>query len=245
MDMATLGHNSGDVSLAQQVADNLREKHPEVVKRSADLAEMRDRAPTSVDNEDDANKVSEAIRQCTAFLKVAGELRVSEKEPYLEGGRAVDGFFRNLTDAVDKTKSALLSVRTAYDIRVEAEARRKRDEEAARARAEAERLAAEAKTRADLDRVAVAEAKAEETQAAATVTAAELTRTRTDTGVTTSLRVEWLAEILVAKDVPRKYCVPSEALLRAAVKAAVTPAGDCPLEIKGVRIFQKRTSQVR
>ena len=245
LDMARIGDNSGDVPLAQQISENLREKHPDVVKRSGDLAGMIDRAPTAVDNEDDANKVSEAVRQCSAFLKMAGELRVSEKEPYLEGGRAVDGFFRNLTDTVEKTKNALLRVRTDYDVAVERAARQRREEEARKAREEAERIAAEAKTRADLERVAVAESRAEEAHQATKVTAAELTRTRTDTGVTTSLRSEWDFEILEARKVPRKFCVPDPKLIKAAVKSAVTADNDCPLEVAGVRIFLKHVSQVR
>lgn len=245
MSLAGIGDNSGDMDAATAIKENLSERHRDVVKRSADLAGMLERAPTAVDNEDDANKISEAIRQCTAFIKIATETRVKEKEPYLAGGRAVDGFFNNLIDAVDKTKKALLSVRTAYDVAVEQAARQRREEEARRAREEADRIAAEARTKADAERAAVAEARAEETHQATKVTAAELTRTRTDTGVMTSLRSEWTHEIVEAKLVPRKFCKPDDGLLRAAVKSAVTKDNECPLEIKGVRIFLKKVSQVR
>lgn len=245
LDIATLGDNSGDVPLAVQIKENLAEKHGDVAARSAALAGMIDRAPTSVDNEDDANKISEAIRQCTAFVKMATEIRIKEKEPYLEGGRAVDGYFQNLVVAVDKTKTALLRVRTDYDVAVERAARLAREEEARRAREEADRIAAEARTRADQERAAVAENRAEEAQEAAKVTPAELTRTRTDTGVTTSLRSEWVHNVEDPRAVPRKYCVPDDKLIRAAVKSAVTKDNECPLEIKGVRIFKKHTSQVR
>ena len=252
MDTATIGDNSGDLSQVEMISANLREKHPDVVKRSADLAGMIDRAPKAVDTEDEANKISEAIRQCTAFLKLAGEIRIKEKEPYLAGGRAVDGFFTNLANAVDKTKQALLRVRTDYDVAVETAARRKREEEARRAREEADRIAAEARTRADAERAAVAESRAEEAQQATKVTAAELTRTRTDSGVTTSLRSEWVHEIVEARKVPRKYCQPDDKLLRAAVKSATTKDNANTLvdasgnsTVPGVRIFLKHVSQVR
>lgn len=245
MSLAGIGDNSGTMDAATAIKENLSERHPDVVKRSADLAEMLERASKAVDNEDDANKISEAIRQCTAFIKIATETRVKEKEPYLAGGRAVDGFFNNLIDAVDKTKKALLRVRTDYDVAVERAARQRRDEEAKRARDEVDRLAAEAKTKADAERVAVAEVRAEETHQATKATAAELTRTRTDTGVMTSLRSEWVHEVVEAKKVPRKFCVPDDKLLRAAVKSAVTSDGACPLEIAGVRIYERKVSQVR
>lgn len=245
MSLAGIGDNSGDMDAATAIKENLSERHPDVVKRSADLAGMLERAPKAVDNEDDANKISEAIRQCTAFIKIATETRVKEKEPYLAGGRAVDGFFTNLIDAVQKTKNALLRVRTDYDVAVERAARLAREEQARRDREEADRIAAEAKTRADAERVAVAESRAEESREAAKVTPAELTRTRTDTGVVTSLRSEWVHEVTEAKKVPRKYCTPDDKLLRAAVKSAVTSDGACPLEIPGVRIYEKKVSQVR
>lgn len=245
MDIATIGDNSTGVDVATQVRDNLAEKFRDLAKRAADLAGMLERAPKTVDNVDDADKLSEAVRQCSAFLKLANETRVGEKEPFLTAERAVDGFFKAMSTPVEATKNALLRVRTDYDVAVEMAARQRREEEARRAREEADRLAAEARTKADQGRVAVAEARAEETHAATKVTAAELTRTRTDTGVTTSLRSEWVHEVTEAKKVPRKFCVPDEKLLRAAVKSAVTKDNACPLEIPGVRIFLKHVSQVR
>lgn len=242
---ATIGHNVGDVDIATQVRDNLAEKFRDLAKRAVELASMIERAPTEVDNETDANKLSEAIRMCTAFEKSAEGARVEAKEPYLQAGRSVDGYFKTMVEPVSRTKSALNKVRTAYDIKVEAEERRVREEAARKAREEADRLAETARTAAQQDRAAVAEQQAEQAAQAAKVTAAELTRTRTETGVGTSLRVEWRGEIVEPGRVPRKYCVPSEGLIRAAIKAAVQPDGTCPLEIAGVRIYEHKESRVR
>lgn len=256
IDVANLGHNSGDMTLAQQIGENLAEKHKDIKDRAAELNGMLERAPKAVDNVTDADKLSEAVRQCTAFLKVANETRIAEKEPFLSAGRAVDGFFQKLASDVEKTKSALLQVRTAYDVAVERAARMQREEdarrareEADRARQEAERIAAEARSKAAIERAAeqaaVAEQRAEEAHQETKATAAELTRTRTDSGVLTSLKSEWVPEIIEPKKVPRKYCQPDEKLLRAAVKSAVNADGECPLEIPGVRIYRKYASQVR
>jgi len=243
--LAGIGDNSGGMDAATAIKENLTERHPDIVKRSGKLAGMIERAPKSVDNEADANKISEAIRQCTAFIKIATETRVKEKEPYLAGGRAVDGFFANLIDAVDKTKKSLLSVRTAYDVAVEAETRRQREEAARIQREEADRQAQEARTAQQQDRAAVAETVAQEAEQAAKVKPAELTRTRTDTGVVSSLRSEWRHEVTDPKKVPKKFMVPSDALIKGAVKAAVLPDGSCPLDIPGVRIYEHKFSQVR
>lgn len=243
--LAGIGDNSGGLSQAEQIAQNVREKHPDLVKRSAELAGMLERAPTEATDEDTANKISEAVRQCTAFLKSAEATRVEDKEPYLAGGRAVDGAFKTLTDPVAKTKQALERVRTAYDIRVEEAERERLRKEAEEARKKAEKIAADANTAAGQERAAVAAQVAEEAQQAVKATSADLTRTRTDSGVTTSLRSEWRFEITEAKKVPKKYLVPSEALIKAAIKAATTKDGECPLEIAGVRIYKHRFSQVR
>lgn len=243
--LAGIGDNSGGMDAAAQIKANLSEKHTDIVKRSGDLAGMIERAPKKVDTGEDADKISEAVRQCTAFIKNATATRVEEKEPYLEGGRSVDGFFNSLIAAVDKTKVALLQVRTDFDIRVETEARRKRDEDARVAREEADRLAAAAKTAAQLGTAAAAASRAEDAAEAAKVKPAELTRTRTDTGVVSSLRAEWRHEVTDPKKVPKKFMVPSDALIKGAVKAATLPDGSCPLDIPGVRIYEHKFSQVR
>lgn len=243
--LAGIGDNSGTMDAATAIKTNLTERHPDVVKRSGELAGMLERAPKAVDNEADANKISEAIRQCTAFVKIATETRVKEKEPYLAGGRAVDGFFANLIDAVDKTKKVLLSVRTSYDVAVESEARRQREEAARIQREEADRQAAVARSAQQKDRAAVAEVVAQEAEEAALAKPAELTRTRTDTGVVTSLRREWRHRITDAKKVPKKFMAPDDGLIKAALKAAVKPDGTVDFDYPGIEIYQHTFSQVR
>lgn len=246
--MSLIGHNTDGIDLATQIGDNLRDKHPDLVKRAGELAGMEERAPLPLTSADDADKVSTAIRQCTEFLKAAEGARVDDKEPYLAGGRAVDGFYQNLAKAVNATKAILLRGRTVWDEKIEAEERRRRQEAArvaAEEAAEAAAIAAAKKTDAMVDHAVQAETRAEEAHQATKATAAELTRTRTDTGIVTSLRKEWRHEIIEPKKVPRKFCKPDDGLLRAAVKAATQPDGSNTLEIAGVRIYQHSSSQVR
>lgn len=243
--MSLIGDNSGGTDIAAQVRDNLAEKFREMAKRAADLASMIERAPATAEDEDTANKLSEAIRQCMTFEKACEGARIDAKAPYLAAERAVDGFFQSMAKPVTATKAALHKIRTAYDMKVEAEQRRKLEEEAAARRAEADRLAAEAASAKQIVDANIAEAKAIEAAEFRNVKAADLTRTRTTTGVVTSLKKRWVHTIVAAAKVPRKFCSPDDALIRAAIKAATQPDGSCPLTIPGTNIYQEATSQVR
>ncbi len=185
------------------------------------------------------------MRQCREFLKGLESTRVDETEPYLAGQRAVMSWAKGLAKLVQVVMDKGLRVRSDYDIAVENRERERREAEARRAREEADRLAAEAQTRRDADRVEQANQRAEQAYQATKATSADLTRTRTVSGVTTSLKTVWDFEIVDPKQVPKQFMVPSEALIRAKVKASVTPDNKCPIEIKGVRIFERKFSQVR
>lgn len=243
------GSNSGALSEAEQISENLNDKHPKLKERAEELNGMLARLPASVEDEETADKVSEAVRQCTEYLKTLESTRVEETEVYLAGQRAVMGWSRSLSKLVTIVKDRALRLRSDYDIAVENRERARREEEARKAREEADRLRKEAAareaTQRDAERAAQAEQRAEEARAAAKAAPAELTRTRTVSGVTTSLKTVWDFEILEDRQVPRKFCKADAGLIRAAVKSAVTPDNECPLEIKGVRIFKRSFSQVR
>lgn len=247
------GDNTGGMTDAEQIAANLKEKHPKLVARSAELGLVLERLPAAAEDLDTAERLSETVRQCTTFLKASEATRVEEKEPYLMGERAVDGFFKNLATGVQKTKERAERVRSAYDIAVEERERKRLKEEADKAAQEARDAAAKAVTARGQEQAAVAEERAEQAQQATKATSADLTRTRTGSGVTTSLKTEWRHEVTDAKKVPKRYMVPSDSLIRDAVKAATNKdASSNSLVdaegnslIPGVRIYKHRFSQVR
>lgn len=146
----------------------LAETHAPLSDRKAELLAMGDRAPASIDDEDGANKIADAIKVCGAFAKNAETARVAAKEPYLAAGRAVDGWFAALTDPVEKLKKKLSALLTDYQKRVAAAERARREAEAAelrRQQQEAERQRREAEEAARLARQAAR--KAEDDKAAA------------------------------------------------------------------------------
>lgn len=280
----------------------LVETHVPLRERGDALTAMGDRLPEACDDDDTAAKLADAIKSCTAFTKNADAARVAAKEPHLAAGRAVDGFFKALSDPVDKVKARMGALLTAYQrkkadeerrrleavaaeerriqreaeaaareaarvareareaeerrareaaeaaAKLEGEARRKAEaEEAARREEERARLKAMEDARAAEARDAARAAKAEADKAReeAQAKAADLSRSRTDLGSVASLRTTWAFEIVAADEVPRQYLAVSEPAIKAAIKAATTKDGKCPLKIAGVRIYQQQETVVR
>lgn len=91
--------------------------------------------------------------------------RVHLKEPYLEGGRRIDAFFKvpldKLQEAAELVKSRMLVFQRAEDERVE----RERQEQLARERAEREELERQQREAAERERAARAEAERIEREA--------------------------------------------------------------------------------
>ena len=70
------------------------------------MADARE-LPDAVDNDQDLGKVSGVIKVLGDTSKRADAYRVREKEPFLRGGQAVDGFFKGIMDRLDKTTTIL------------------------------------------------------------------------------------------------------------------------------------------
>ena len=181
-----------------------------------------------------------------AFLKEADANRVSEKKPYLEGSKAVDRFFSDLSDPVLRCQIDMRTNMTEFANRLEA----KRREEA---RQEAERLAQEAALAQDdatdeesLQHAADVAQAAEAAQALAEGSAAALSRTRGDLGTVVSLRTTWKADYeradlmalvraVAAGKAPLEYLQLNEPRINNAIRS------DKVREIPGVPVIEVRT----
>jgi transcription-repair coupling factor (superfamily II helicase) len=179
-----IGDNNPPDAIALLIAD-LNDTHTPLIERADALLGMRERLPEACEDDDTAVKLTDAIKSCTAFTKNSEAARVSAKEPHQAAGRAVDGFFKKLSDPVDALKVKMSNLLTAFQRKKADEERRQReaaaaeakriaDAEAAAAREaqraareaeaaarEAERLAAEAVTKAQRDAANAARAKAD------------------------------------------------------------------------------------
>lgn len=252
-----LGHNSppSDIELLR---DRLAEESAALIARRDQLLAGVKRAPQTVADEETCGKIADLVKLCTACFKNAEAARTASKEPHLESCRAVDGFFKQVTEPLDKARRALESRLTAYQ-RAKAEAeRRRREEEAARQRAEAERLAREAeesaaalRTEQDLAEAVTAEALARQAEAdaersrrEAAAKAAELSRSRGEFGSVASLRTFFdfrdLDRAALDLEALRPH-LPLDALEKA-VRSFIRSGGR---ELRGVEIFENTSTTVR
>jgi hypothetical protein len=237
------GHNLGTITHPDALPELLLEQHGRLLERRDELLAGAERVPT-VDSDEAAGKVGDFLKQLDGCRKNADATRVGEKEPYLSGGRAVDGFFKRIIEPLDKARKPVKANLDKFLIaKREAEARERAEAER-KAREEATRLADAAKTDADLDRAIAAESAQREAAKHADVNAAELSRTRGDHGAVASLRTSWASEVLDihAVDMRQIQRYLPIAAVEQAIRAAVR---DGVRELAGVRIYEKHDTVVR
>jgi hypothetical protein len=254
-----LHHNNPPPDLL--VGDALREKlaseNNDLIRRRDDLLAAAGRIP-AIDSDDIAGRVSDYIKQLTALTKAAESKRTDAKEPYLEGGRNIDGFFRAITDPVAKAKTAIERRLTDYLREKEARERREREEQErlAREAAETARREAEARARALADeqslQAAIAAEKAAETASADLVKASQaaevkpavLSRTRGDYGAVSSLRTQWVFEGIDRETLDLealRFHIPADGIEKA-VRSFIKAGGR---ELRGTRIYETTAAVVR
>ena len=237
---------------ADPIRDRLVEKYAELEERKNKLLAGAARVPP-IEDADTAQRVTDFIKQLQGFDKQAEALRVAEKEPFLMGSRAVDGFFKGHTGPVKQAHKDVSANLQSYLRRVEEEARQVAEEKARveRERERQEREAAERQAREASDEVALqlaveAEARAKQAAADAVVAdrearakPAEFSRTRGDLGGVSSLKQFWDFRIVTREHIDlealRPYISPED-IEKAIRRYVATNKGDVPLP--GVEIFQ-------
>ena len=220
--MNDIGHNNPPTD-EDILRDTLVENNVDLVDRVEALMDSMTRTPAVV-GADNAGAVGDFIKQLSAANKEATARRVATKEPYLAGGRVVDGFFKGLGGKVEDAKKDMEARLNIHLRVVAAEERAAREEEASIQREEAERAAKAA--------------------AEATAKAADLSRTRGDHGSVSSLRTFWtfsdVERATIDLEVLRHH-IPEEALEKA-VRSFVKAGGR---ELAGARIFEDTKTVVR
>lgn len=251
-----IGHNSQvDVDLLH---DRLHNEFQPLKDRRDELIAACERIPGEIKDEETAGRVADQIKQVSACIKTANGSRAQVKQPYLDGGRLVDTFFKGVTDPLDKAKKDVQQKLTVWERAKAAEERRRREEAERKAREEAEaaRKAAEeaaAKLESDDDLNGAIDAEEAANQAAADAARAEkeadakaaaLHTTRGDYGASSSLRTFWsfrnLNRDAIDLNALRPH-LPQDALEKA-VRAYIKAGGR---QLTGVEIFEDTQSVVR
>jgi hypothetical protein len=253
------GHNSPppDLLTGDALRAKLQAENEALLRRRDELLAAEARIP-AINDEDAARKVSDFIKQITAASKSADGARVAAKEPYLEGGRGIDGFFKAISDPLTDLKKKVERRLTDYLRAKEAEERerRQREEREARERAEQARREAEAAAQAmrdaaSLDEAVQAEkaadaaaADAVKAEVAATAKPAELSRVRGEYGAVSSLRTEWVFEgvdrATIDLEALRPY-LPVDGIEKA-IRSFIRAGGR---ELRGTRIYETTNAVVR
>lgn len=252
---AAFGHNS--MSDAEIIRAELDQSCKELMDRRDQLIAAVERAPDIITDEETAGRVADFIKQISAAIKLADGERTRRKQPWLDGGRTVDGFFKTVTGPLDDAKKQIQGRLTAWQ-RARAEEERQRrmaEERAAREAAEkAARDAAEAAAKLesedDLESAIAAEEaariareSAEKAAQDAVAKAADMHRARGDYGSTASLRTFWdfrdMDSATLDLEALRPYLAHDalEKAVRAAIRAGVR-------EMRGVVIFENQKSIV-
>jgi hypothetical protein len=258
--MSNIGHNIA--AFGDDLETVLNSDFAELAERAAALVEAATRVPDSIDDDETSGRAQDFVKQLDAHRKRAESLRVDTKEPYLNAGRLIDGFFKAQIAPVDKAKKEITARITAYLRRKEAAERAAREVEAAKARERAEREAAEAAKAAEAEALkdeaalaaaiekeeaadaAKADAVIKATEAAAST--AELSRTRGELGSLASLRTVWICD----PDSINRAALDLEALrpyftanaIEQAIRAYIRAGGR---ELRGARIYESKEATIR
>lgn len=201
-----IGHNSAKPQTPEEVVAWLNDTCADLVKRGAELVAGIDRFKATyptIPSEDIQAKATDFAGRGGAlsrFLAVAENRRKLEKEPYLAGTRAVDGFFKGLCDNIEQGETLIRQRMTVFATQLENDRREtaRKEAEAAKARAEeAVKQAAATMAPEHLDQAASLAHAAETAETHANARPAEHSQVRgaLNPTATSSLRETWTFEV--------------------------------------------------
>lgn len=243
-----IGHNNPPTELeilSQRLSDNYTDLDNKIyVISSMDF-------PDHIENEEDAGKITDRIKSMNAVKKDVAEAHKKEKAVFLECGRAVDAWKTARESAIasqvqkaTKPLQDFLDRKAAAERARQLEIARKEREAAAKLEDEANAHAAEGliDTAGDL-----LDAAAQRDEKAAAIEAGQFqsrAKARSTMGASAGQKLVWTGEIESPDAIDLEALRPYFTLdaLQKAVNGYVRDGGR---DLRGVRIYQKSTIQVR
>lgn len=215
----------------------VNKRDDELLPKLAALAKL---ARIEDGDEDTAGRIAEDQRIARALIATVEARRKEAKEPYLNGGRAVDAWKNRYEAVVIAALAPVDAMMLDYGNRKAAAERRRREEAARKAQEEADRAADEAaravreaeaakpmQHKAPVDHAAVSNAieeadrtanKADAAQREAQAPAATMGRTRGIYGATSAPKTTWEWEVIDASKIPRSFLTVDEDKVKAAAR---------------------------
>jgi hypothetical protein len=157
-----IGDNRPPEAAYRAVVERLASEYLSTSIASAELVELADKMPETVDDEQSLQRFSNVIVALRDAIARAEGARVAEKEDYLRSGQAVDGFFGGIKERLSKAMNALHRRVGDYQNRklaVERERRRLEAEQRARDAEEARDREERARREAEEARLAALRAR--------------------------------------------------------------------------------------
>lgn len=244
---APIGHNNPPT-----IEEELRDRASELLDRTQKLVDAADRIPAELDAES-APKVTDFIKQVTTCAKAVEDKRKAEKEPFVEGGKRVDVFFKTHATDLDIAKAKASKPLLAYQTKVQEEERQRRLEQERIAREESDRKAEEARKLAnagleeqasvELNKALRDEKKADRL-ASSVQTGVGLGVTKSESGASASTRKRTVIEIVDRNAI--NYGLLGAHFTADAIQSALNSfvkAGGA--EMPGVKIYEKTEVVVR
>lgn len=208
------------------ISEVLADTQKALIARIEPLADRANALPRKIDSDETLGKVGDLVVDARKLISDLDSARKVEKQPYLDGGRDVDSFFKTASERVERISAAFEKVAGDYQREKAAEARRKAEDEARKLREDEERKRQEAEnakrqSTADRkhDQADEIGALAEEAEAKAASTNHELAKVKTETGVTAGAKTEWTFDIVDYEKIPLDRLRPY--FLRAEVEKAI------------------------
>lgn len=145
------GNNPPLEDPVETLQKRLAEDHVDLLKRQAELLGAGDRIPETVEDDETAGKIGDFVAMLDTLAKNADAARRAAKQPFETAAKAVDGFFRRITDPIERLKKRVAPRQAVYLEQKAARERRELEECARRMREQAE---AEAKAAAEAEAAA-------------------------------------------------------------------------------------------
>lgn len=200
------------------LSDRLAMDHADLVKQATDAAALVPATIRPIETDEEAAAYTDTAADIKAVIKLADAAFKVEKQPWLDGGKTVDGFFSfratlaaaagRCVDAINARQRILLA------------AKRKADAEAAE-KARKEAIAFD-----------------EPVPVAAPVVVKEAARVVSFSGAKASASVKWAHRVTDPDQVPRQYLMVNEAAIKAAVAGGTR-------SIPGVEIYEDVRTAIR
>lgn len=132
------------VTPPEDIAPYLQRQYGEFSNRYDELMASAASIPEVIENDSDSGKAGDLVKEIRLLDGKLDSARKIEAEPFSKGKAAVDGFFKNFMDPLERAKKKVLAIQTEYLNKKKREEQQRLERAAEEKRKLAEQLAREA-----------------------------------------------------------------------------------------------------